>query len=206
MIAKLKGNIDSINDDSTIIIDVNGVGYMVFVSSKLIENIHVGDYVDIKTMHIFKQDQQYLCGFQNSEELTIFKALLDVPGIGVKSAMSIISSLSIQEIAVGIATQDSSILCRVNGIGKKTASRILLELKDKSLTKLTIDPQNNNNLNNNNNIYNDQNVNDAILGLVSLGYQKSHVIRVINDIMKNNDYKNIQTNELIVLGLKNINS
>lgn len=193
MIAKLKGKIDEINEDH-VIIDVLGVCYTVYVSLKFIESLKVGDSAEIRTMHIFKQEQQFLCGFANFEEQTVFKALLDVHGVGVKSGMSVLSSLSPMEIAVAIATQDSSILCKVNGIGKKTAERILLELKDKTITKFEYKPSEKSSTNS---------INDAILGLISLGYQKSQVIKVVNNVI-NREGNNITTNDLIVLCLKEI--
>ncbi len=192
MLAKLKGTVDAILEDS-IIIDVNGVGYLVHVSSKFLEAVHVGDNVDVRVHHIFKQEQQILCGFKNSEEMSIFKALLDVHGIGVKSAMSVLSTLSPEEFAMAVANQDPTTLCRVGGIGRKTAERILLELKDKTLIKMM-------------EVCSSKiksNVNDAILGLISLGYQKGSISRAIAEVSARLG-KEASTNELIVQCLKEI--
>ena len=120
MIAKLSGIVDQILEDS-IIIDVGGVGYQVFVTSKFAKQLEVCAQISVRIYHIFRQEMQFLCGFQSEEEMRVFKALLDVPGIGVKSGLAVLSTLSIGEVATAIATQDSSILCRVSGIGKKTA-------------------------------------------------------------------------------------
>ncbi len=189
MIAKLSGIIDEISEDS-IIIDVNGAGYQVFVPLKLKQKIEIGSKISVRIFHIFKQEMQYLCGFQDEEEMGVFKALLDVPGIGVKSAMAVLSTLSIGEFATAVATQDSMVLCKVGGIGKKTAERILLELKDKTLTKLKdVCKQDN------------QNVNDAILGLISLGYQKNRILPLLNDISKKLG-QSASANELIVNALR----
>ena len=131
--------------------------------------------------------------FQSEEEMRVFKALLDVPGIGVKSGLAVLSTLSIGEVATSIATQDSAILCRVSGIGKKTAERILLELKDKSLTELkdVMKQQDN------------ENLNDALLGLISLGYQKSNVLPLLKDISKRLG-GNASANDLIIQALREI--
>jgi Holliday junction DNA helicase RuvA len=189
MIAKLNGIIDTIFDDS-VIVDVGGVGYHVFVTSKLNASLQIGKNISLRIFHIFKQEMQYLCGFQNSEEISTFKALLDVPGIGVKSAMSILSTLSTEELALAVASQDSQLLCKTNGVGKKTAERILLELKDKTLVKIKdlCKPDG-------------TNVNDAILGLISLGYQKGNIIKTINEISQRLG-TDASTNELIVSCLK----
>jgi Holliday junction DNA helicase RuvA len=170
MIAKLRGVIDSILEDS-IIIDVCGVGYHVYVSEKLRSTLIVGMDIVLGVLHIFRQESQSLYGFKDEMEKNIFKALLDVPGVGVKSAMSALSALSPEEFASAVANQDTSIICMAHGIGKKTAERILLELKDKVLTKLGPG-----------NYVGSGNVSDAILGLVSLGYNKNNIVRNVNDI------------------------
>ncbi|MBQ2175097.1 MAG: Holliday junction branch migration protein RuvA, partial [Alphaproteobacteria bacterium] len=152
MIAKLTGIIDEILDDS-IIIDVHGVGYQVYVTSSLLQKSNIGGDISVQIEHIIKQDAQFLCGFQTKDEIGVFRVLLNVHGIGARSALAILSTLSISEFATAVATQDATPLSRVSGIGKKTAERILLELKDKTLSTLrNVQPQNN------------ENINDAMLG------------------------------------------
>ena len=122
----------------------------------------------------------------------VSNALLNVHGIGVRSALAILSTLSISEIATAVATQDATPLSRVSGIGKKTAERILLELKDKTLSTLrNIQPQNN------------ENINDAMLGLISLGYQKNNVARLLQKVSKELG-SNASANDLILRALKEI--
>lgn len=192
MIAKLTGVIDEILEDS-VIIDIGGIGYHVFITSKLKNLLKMGEKISLKISHIFKQENQFLCGFQYEDEKNAFKILMDVPGIGIKSAMGILSAISLEELATSIATQDSSILCKVPGVGKKTAERILLELKDKNISKIkdVYDKSN-------------ENINDAVLGLISLGYQKSVVQKTIINVYKKLGI-NTPTNELIVECLKEIN-
>ena len=191
MIAKLTGIVDEILDDA-IVIDVNGVGYLVYVTTKLLQESVIGDKVSVRIEHIIKQDAQFLCGFQSTEEAGVFKVLLNVHGIGVRSALAILSTLSISEIASAVATQDASALSRVSGIGKKTAERILLELKDKTLSVLKdIKPQNN------------ANINDAMLGLISLGYQKNVVLPLLQKITKRLGF-NASANDIIREALKEI--
>lgn len=192
MIAKLTGIIDEILEDS-IIIDVNGVGYQVFITAKLRATFEIGEKISLKISHIFKQENQFLCGFQYEDEKNAFKVLMEVPGIGIKSAMTILSVLSLEDLATSIATQDASILCKVPGVGRKTAERILLELKDKNIAKIkdVYDKSN-------------ENINDAVLGLISLGYQKSVVQKTIINVYKRLG-SNTPTNELIVESLKEIN-
>ncbi len=191
MIAKLTGTVDALIDDS-IIIDVNGVGYRVYATSSLLQNSFVGTQISLQIEHIIKQDAQFLCGFQTKEEVGVFRVLLNVHGIGVRSALAILSSLSISEIATAVATQDAVPLSRVSGIGKKTAERILLELKDKTISTLKdVMPQSN------------ENINDAMLGLISLGYQKSNVVPLLQKISKELG-STASANDLILRALKEI--
>ena len=191
MIAKLTGTVDEILEDS-IIIDVNGVGYQVYVTSGLLQESTIGAKVSVRTEHIIKQDAQFICGFRSKEEAGVFKVLLNVHGIGVKLALSILSTLSISEIATAVATQDALMLGRVSGIGKKTAERILLELKDKTLPILKdIRPQFN------------EKVNDVILGLISLGYQRNSVVSLVQKILQEVG-SDASANDLIRRALKEI--
>ncbi|MDR1475706.1 MAG: Holliday junction branch migration protein RuvA [Holosporales bacterium] len=192
MIAKLHGVVDSILDDS-IILDVHGVGFQIFTSSKCRDTLKVGDDVNLRILHIFKQENQVLCGFQNDEEIGIFKALLDVQGVGIKSSLSVLSTLSIEEIAMSVINQDSTMLCRAEGIGKKTAARILLELKDKTLPKLK-----------DVGLIRNGNIGDAILGLISLGFQKNGVIKVVGEIVEELGQA-ATANQIIVHSLKKLN-
>lgn len=191
MIAKLTGIVDEILDEA-LVIDVSGVGYQVFATSKLLQSAVVGERISIRVLHIFKQDAQYLCGFQSSDEIGVFKALLDVPGIGVKSALAVLSTLSIAEFATAVAMQDSEALRKVNGIGRKTAERVLLELKDKSLPKLKDVSTHGN-----------ENLNDAMLGLISLGYQKGSILPLLKEISQQLG-TTATANELILAALKRI--
>ena len=118
--------------------------------------------------------------------------MLNVHGIGARSALAILSTLSISEFATAVATQDATPLSRGSGIGKKTAERILLELKDKTLSTLrNVQPQNN------------ENINDAMLGLISLGYQKNNVARLLHKVSKELG-SNASANDLILRALKEI--
>ncbi len=191
MIAKLTGVVDEILDDS-IIIDVNGMGYQVYATSSLLQKSIVGERISVQIEHIIKQDAQFLCGFQTKEEVGVFRVLLNVHGIGVRSALAILSTLSIGEIATAIATQDATPLSRVSGIGKKTAERILLELKDKTLVAIKdVQPQSN------------SAINDAMLGLISLGYKKSKILPLLQQISSELGC-NVAANDLIVHALRNL--
>ncbi|GHU62513.1 Holliday junction ATP-dependent DNA helicase RuvA [Clostridia bacterium] len=131
MIAYIRGNVLE-KLEISVVIDTGGVGYEVFIPS----NSHVflkakGDEVVLYTAQIFKEDDVSLYGFEDRTALRLFRLLITVSGVGAKAAMGIISSLSTEEAVRAIAFSDVAMLTRAQGIGKKSAERIVLELKDK---------------------------------------------------------------------------
>lgn len=115
-----------------VLIDVNGVGYECEVPmSTFYELPAVGEKVLLLTQFIVREDAQLLYGFGSARERLTFRQLLKVNGVGAKSALAILSGLSVDDLARAVALQDAALLTRVPGVGKKTAERLLLELKDK---------------------------------------------------------------------------
>ena len=115
-----------------VLIDCNGVGYECEVPMSTFYNLPaIGEKVIMLTHFVVREDAQLLYGFGSNQERATFRQLLKVNGIGGKSALSILSGLSIDELVQAVALQDTAMLTRVPGVGKKTAERLLLELKDK---------------------------------------------------------------------------
>jgi len=115
-----------------VLIDCNGVGYECEVPMSTFYNLPaIGEKVVLLTHFVVREDAQLLYGFGSSQERATFRQLLKVNGIGAKSALSILSGLSIDELVQAVALQETAMLTRVPGVGKKTAERLLLELKDK---------------------------------------------------------------------------
>ncbi len=115
-----------------VLIDCNGVGYECEVPMSTFYNLPaIGEKVILLTHFVVREDAQLLYGFGSNQERATFRQLLKVNGIGAKSALSILSGLSIDELVQAVALQDTAMLTRVPGVGKKTAERLLLELKDK---------------------------------------------------------------------------
>ncbi len=115
-----------------VLIDVNGVGYECEVPMSTFYNLPaIGEKVVLLTQFIVREDAQLLYGFGSDRERLTFRQLLKVNGVGAKSALSILSGLSVDELVQAVALQDTALLTRVPGVGKKTAERLLLELKDK---------------------------------------------------------------------------
>ena len=131
MIARLNGRLLE-KSPPLIIIDCNGVGYEVEVPMSTFFNLpELGQPVQILTHMVVREDAQLLYGFGSEQEKNTFKQLLKVNGIGAKSALSILSGVSVSDLMLAVNQQEVGLLTRIPGIGKKTAERLLLELKDK---------------------------------------------------------------------------
>lgn len=131
MIARLQGKLLE-KSPPLIVIDCNGVGYEVEVPMSTFYNLpELGQPVQILTHMVVREDAQLLYGFGSEQEKNTFKQLLKVNGIGAKSALSILSGVSVNDLMQAVSQQEVSMLTRIPGIGKKTAERLLLELKDK---------------------------------------------------------------------------
>jgi Holliday junction DNA helicase RuvA len=115
-----------------IVVDVNGVGYEIDVPMSTFYHLPAtGEKVSLHTQLIVREDAHLLYGFGSDEERQTFRQLLKVSGIGAKTALSVLSGLSVADLSHAVATQDTARIVKVPGIGKKTAERLLLELKDK---------------------------------------------------------------------------
>ena len=131
MIGRLSGTLLE-KTPPLVLIDCNGVGYECEVPMSTFYNLPaIGEKVVMLTHFVVREDAQLLYGFGSSQERATFRQLLKVNGIGAKSALSILSGLSIEDLVQAVAMQEPAMLTRVPGIGKKTAERLLLELKDK---------------------------------------------------------------------------
>lgn len=140
MIAKLKGLVDSTGEDWAVI-DVNGVGYMVSGSSRMLGSLpRAGEAVALFVETIVREDAISLFGFADAQERDLFRLLTSVQGVGAKVALGILSALSPSELQNAIAAQDKTAVARAKGVGPKVATRIVTELKDK-VTGLIFQPQ-----------------------------------------------------------------
>ena len=131
MIAKLKGVVDSV-DEGSAVIDVNGVGYLVSASSRTLRDLVAGQETSLLVETIVREDAIALYGFLDTAERDWFRILTTVQGVGAKVGLSILSTLSPDEIARAIAAQDKASLSRPAGVGPKLAARLATELKDKA--------------------------------------------------------------------------
>lgn len=131
MIGRIQGKLIESNPPR-ILVDVHGVGYEIDVPMSTFYSLpNLGSEVTLLTHMIVREDAQLLYGFLTAEERETFRILLKVSGIGARTALAVLSGLSVPDLVNAVALQDAAILTRVPGIGKKTAERLILELKDK---------------------------------------------------------------------------
>jgi holliday junction DNA helicase RuvA len=131
MIGKLTGTLGDKNPPQ-VLVDCNGVGYEVDVPMSTFYNLpSVGDKVTLLTHFVVREDAQILYGFASSSERAAFRQLIRISGVGPRTALAVLSGMSVADIAQAVTAQDAARLQKVPGIGKKTAERLLLELKGK---------------------------------------------------------------------------
>lgn len=131
MIGFIQGKIESSNDKYAIV-NVNGVGYKIFISLSTFKNLPEKDKkVKLYTYLYVREDKIHLYGFLNQEELEFFELLVSISGIGPKGALAILTVASVKTLKKAIISEESEILTKVSGIGKKIAEKVILELKNK---------------------------------------------------------------------------
>lgn len=120
------------NEGPHVVVETGGVGFTLFLTTSTLTSLPpLGSIVTFFIAPIFREDTQELYGFTHKEEKKLFQQLLHLPGIGPKTALHLISHLGVDGLQQAVATQDLKTLCRVPGIGKKSAERLVVELKDK---------------------------------------------------------------------------
>ncbi len=204
MIEYIKGNLISSGSDY-IIVDHNGIGYKLLTSSQAIDFFsHSTDaIITVYTELIVREDAMILCGFANEFERKIFRMLISVSGIGMKVALSALSSLGGEQIIFAISCGDDKSLTKISGVGSKTAKRIVLELKDK-VENIDINTSSEINLNDeNHDISINTNYAEAIEALLALGYTYDECKKSLGSIQKDT-LINSSVEDLISMALTNI--
>lgn len=130
MIARIRGVVLSLRPPHAVI-DAGGVGYRVMCSQAALDTLDTGRPADIHTHLVVREDGWQLFGFGSEEELELFQTLLGVPGIGPRTALSILSTLPPATFRAAIVNQQSEVISRVPGVGRKTAEKIIFALKDR---------------------------------------------------------------------------
>ena len=130
MIAYLRGRVMAKNNNN-LILETGGVGYQVFAGENLLADLKKGQELELYIHHRIREDANDLYGFKNLSDLDLFELLLSVSGVGPKSALAVLSLATPDDVRETIICGDAGLLTKVSGIGKKTAERVVLELKNK---------------------------------------------------------------------------
>jgi len=187
---------------SSVTLDCQGVGYLILIPTSVFSHLpQVGKEVMLHTSFVVREQSQALYGFLTGEERDFFERLLNVNGIGPKTALSLIGHLPLANFEDAIRRDDTSTICKVPGVGKKTAQKLLIEMKDKlSLkgagqpsdwqVKMEADPRS-------------QTIRDAMSALINLGYNQNVAEKAIEKTLKNVP-EGIDLGKLITAALKNV--
>ena len=192
MIGKLNGKIDSCFSDY-VIIDISGVGYLVYCSSRTLNQLVVNEFYQLFIETHVREDHINLYGFLSMEEKNYFNLLQSVNGIGTRMALSILSGLSTAQIQSAIVKRDKDVFKSISGVGLKLAERIIVELKNKVSTSSDL-------IEDNTNIAVDGVTTDAILALLGLGMSRGEAQNLVHKIIAKNS--EISVDELIKQALK----
>lgn len=130
MIGSLRGLVTHVGQDF-VLVEIGGVGYRVVAGPALLARLRMGSEARIFVHHLVREDQQVLFGFASAEELAFFELLMTVSGVGPRLALAITSAHAVTKLQLAIVTDDVDVLTSVTGVGRKTAQRVILELKEK---------------------------------------------------------------------------
>lgn len=202
MIAFVKGIVEDLTEDN-VVLDVGGVGYNVKISAGTAALISgVGEELKLYTYTSVREDAFQLFGFLIRDELEIFKKLITVNGIGPKGGLSILSVMSADDIRFAVISGDAKMIAKAPGIGKKTAERVILDLKDKisledTLIHKEIAGVGVANVNNSDN----KAGNEAVEALTALGYSASDAVRAVKSVPVTED---MDVEDILKQALKNM--
>ena len=183
--------------ENLIVLNCNGIGYEIFATSYAINNAgNIGDLATIQTYLHVREDAMTLFGFSSMQEKEVFLKLITVSGVGAKTAIAILSGLSYNDLVTCIISEDVKSIGSIKGIGKKTAERIVLELKsnfqDMEVNRLFS--------NTSTIVYKNENFDEATLLLVNMGLSKFDALKLVKEVALPND----TTEEIIKKALKNM--
>ena len=189
MIASLCGRLETLGTEWAII-NVSGIGFQVYMSTSTLSTLgKVGEEIKLHTHFHLREDNATLYGFASPEELGLFQTMIGVSGLGPKLALAMLSALSVEQLAMAIATGSTEILTTVSGVGRKMADRIVLELKEKIGAGLVATPA----------AQLAQENTDVLAALTALGYSVVEATRAVATLPPD---QNLNLEEKIKLALQ----
>ena len=196
MIGYIKGNLLSATD-GVVVLENNGIGYEIACSASVYQKLIADKGGETYTYLAVREDGVYLYGFISPEEKAMFLKLISVSGVGPKMGITVLSNMELDDLALKIATRDVKGLSKVKGLGKKTAERIILELRE----KITADVTAAESVEMQKEFVPDGNQEDAIIALMSLGFTKSECVAAVKSATENGA---TTIEQIIAYSIKNI--
>lgn len=201
MFAHIRGTLTH-SSPLAVTIDVGGIGYKIHIPASVFSQLpQVGQEILLHTSFVVRELSQTLYGFTSDQERDIFEVLLGVSGVGPKTALSIIGHLSTHNLYEAIANNDIPKICKVPGIGKKSAERLMIEIRDKLPSLFPTKPSQFSM--DTSTTSHSQIVNDAMSALINLGYNQNTSEKAIKQSLKNLP-DTVELAELITMALKNV--
>lgn len=201
MIAFIKGILEEKSGDS-IVLDVSGVGYQIFVPGQVTERLpSIGETIKIHTYLQVREDAMTLFGFLSKDDLRIFRLLLGVNGIGPRGALAVLSVMTTDDLRFAILGDDAAAIAKTPGIGVKTAKRLILELRDKISFEETFEQKEELSPQAPSSGAANGVKSEAVLALTALGYSQSEALKVLGGIEIT---ENTGVEELLKQALKNM--
>lgn len=198
MLYNIKGKL-TVTDVNYIVVECSGIGFKCFTTLNTAKTVgEIGKEVNVYTYLAVREDAMDLYGFATIAELDAFKLLITVSGIGPKAAVAILSELTPDKLALCIASGDAKSITRAQGVGKKTAERVVLELKDK-MGSISIGSDNSGAVANVLSVSESENATEAVEALVALGYSQSDAAMAVSSLDKS-----MSVDEMIRFGLKQL--
>jgi Holliday junction DNA helicase RuvA len=197
MIGYLKGKL-LYTEENTAVLEVNGVGYEAIVSTSCLKYLIDNKGGEIYTYLAVREDGVSLYGFISREEKKMFLKLITVSGVGPKMGITVLSQTTLKDLATMVATSDVKGLSKIKGLGKKTAERIILELREKMVESVSLSDEPLENASAN---IDDKDYQDAMLALLGLGFEKGECVKVLTKA-KTENVMGVQA--VIAYSLKNI--
>lgn len=202
MISYVRGELVASMENS-VVLDVNGIGLQIFLTGRDLSNLPpMGEEVKVHTYFLVKEDAMQLYGFLHPDDLSVYKLLLNVNGIGPKAAMGILSALTANDIRFAVLSGDDKTITKAPGIGKKTAQKLILELKDKFSLEDVFDEHSDNQ----NTVFigsgtmTDARA-EAVQALTALGYSNSDALKAVKKAAVSDD---MDTEAILKAALKNM--
>ena len=201
MIAFVKGRIDDISEEN-VVLDVGGIGYNIKISTGTAASLPgIGEEIKLYTYTCVREDMFSLFGFLTRDELEIFKKLITVNGIGPKGGLAILSAMSADDLRFAIISGDSASISKAPGIGKKTAERVILDLKDKISIEDTLVQKEIHQYSDSNGRGDQHAKNEAVEALTALGYSATDALHAVKAVQIEDD---MDVETVLKLALKNM--